>query len=121
MSAEIPELPSTINSTAATAIAPHVAAIVGRAADAPTIALAQQQIPLVIEYVRGYTRGKGFENGKIAAPLVAVIQSACARLVTNPEQLSYYSMADYSERPAVLAGWTLAELGVLKRYRITVA
>ena len=40
--------------------------------------------------------------------------AAAARLVANPEQLTYYATGDYTERPAVLTGYTLAELGVLR-------
>lgn len=105
----------------AAALAPRVAAIVGRVGDADTIATAEAQLPLVAEYVRGYTRGRGFDGDAPAGPLRAVIVSATARLATNPEQVSVYSVGDYSERPAQLAGWTLAEIGVLHRYRVVTA
>lgn len=105
----------------AAALAPRVAAIVGRVGDADTIATAEAQLPLVAEYVRGYTRGRGFEGEAPAGPLRAVIVSATARLATNPEQVSVYTVGDYSERPAQLAGWTLAEIGVLHRYRVVSA
>lgn len=99
------------------ALAPRVAAYVGRPDHAPTIATATAQLPVIAEYVRGYTRGRGWTGDRPAGPLVAVIVSAAARLVTNPEQVTSYTANDYSERPAVLAGWTLTELGVLRRYR----
>lgn len=105
----------------AAALAPRVAALVGRVGDADTIATAEAQLPLVAEYVRGYTRGRGFEGEAPAGPLRAVIVSATARLATNPEQVSVYTVGDYSERPAQLAGWTLAEIGVLHRYRVVSA
>lgn len=105
----------------AAALAPRVAAIVGRVGDADTIATAEAQLPLVAEYVRGYTRGRGFDGDAPAGPLRAVIVSATARLATNPEQVSVYTVGDYSERPAQLAGWTLAEIGVLHRYRVVSA
>lgn len=105
----------------AAALAPRVAAIVGRVGDADTIATAEAQLPLVAEYVRGYTRGRGFEGEAPAGPLRAVIVAATARLATNPEQVSVYTVGDYSERPAQLAGWTLAEIGVLHRYRVVSA
>lgn len=103
------------------ALAPRVAALVGKAGDPDTEALAVAQLPLVAEYVRGYTRGRGFENDAPAGALRAVIVSATARLATNPEQVSVYTMGDYSERPAQLAGWTLAEIGVLHRFRVVTA
>lgn len=105
----------------AAALAPRVAALVGRQGDPDTEALATAQLPLVAEYVRGYTRGRGFDGDAPAGPLRAVIVSATARLATNPEQVSVYSVGDYSERPAQLAGWTLAEIGVLHRYRVVTA
>lgn len=113
--------PWDLYETIAERLAPKAAAFAGRPDDEPTIATARAQLPVVIEYVRGYTRGRGFDTGLPAGPLRAVIVSAVSRLIVNPEQLTYYSVGDYSERPAVLAGWTLAELGVLRRYRRTTA
>lgn len=102
----------------ADALAPRVAAYVGRAMDPETTAAAAGYVPVVAEYVRGYTRGRGFKaNGQPVGPIMAVIVSAAARLVANPEQVTYYSTGDYTERPATLSGWTLAELAVLRRYR----
>lgn len=73
----------------------------------------------VLEYVRGYVRDRGFIGYVPHRSLQAVIVSAGARLFINPEQLTYYSTGDYSERPATLTGWTAAELGVLRRFRRT--
>lgn len=73
----------------------------------------------VLEYVRGYVRGRGFVGSIPHRALQAVIVSAGARLFVNPEQLTYYSTGDYSERPATMTGWTHAELGVLRRFRRT--
>lgn len=81
--------------------------------------LAAAHVLTVLEYVKGYTRDRGFTGYLPARPLAAVIVAASARLYVNPEQLSYYQVGDYSERPATLAGWTMAELGVLRRYRRT--
>ena len=116
-----PEGPWGTWSALASNLAPKVAAYAGRPDHAETIEIAQAQLPVIAEYVRGHTRGKGFENIAPASPLLAVIVSACARLVTNPEQVQYYAVGDYSERPAQLAGWTLTELDVLRRYRRTQA
>lgn len=102
----------------AASLAPRVAAMVGRHGDESVVETAKAQLPLVAEYVRGYTRGRGFDESAPAGPLLAVIVSATARLATNPEQISAYTMGDYTERPARLAGWTLAEIGVLHRYRV---
>lgn len=105
----------------AASLAPRVAGMVGRHGDESVIETAKAQLPLVAEYVRGYTRGRGFIGSSPAGALLAVIVSATARLATNPEQLDAYTMGDYSERPARLAGWTLAEIGVLHRYRVVSA
>lgn len=99
-----------------------VAAHINRAGDTETEQLASQHAVLVMEYVRGYTRGRGFTQHESGAESVtpgirAVIIAATARLTANPEQVSYYQSGDYSERPAILAGWTLPELAVLNNYR----
>lgn len=86
-------------------------------APAPAAAMAEGHLATVLEYVKGYTRGRGFHGYVPERPLQAVIVAATGRLVTNPEQVTYYSTGDYSERPATLTGWTLAELQVLRRYR----
>lgn len=97
-----------------------------------TRALAATHVPIVMAYVYGYTKGKGFtlvepdpESGEPAEPelvpkmdLQHVIISATGRLTPNPEQISYYQAGDYSERPAVLAGWTLLERAILNQYRV---
>ena len=101
----------------AVALGTRVAAFVGHPGNADMIATATAQVPVVAEYVRGFTRGRGFRGEAPAGPLRAVIVSGVARLATNPEQVSHFQTGDYSERPAQLAGWTLAELGVLRRYR----
>lgn len=98
-------------------LAGRVAAFVGYPDDEPTTAQARAAIPIVAEFVRGYTRAHGWTADTPAGPLRAVIVTASSRLVTNPEQVTYYAVADYAERPAVLEGYTVAELGVLHRYR----
>lgn len=119
---ELPELdPFDLYAILARSLAPRVAAFVGKHGDEDTIATAEAQVPVVTEYVRGYTRGRGFEDEAPAGPLRAVIVSGVARLATNPEQVAHFQTGDYSERPAQLAGWTLTELGVLRRYRRTTA
>ena len=98
-----------------------MAAFVGQPGNPDVTATAEAQVPIVTEYVRGFTRGRGFRDESPAGPLRAVIVSGVARLATNPEQVAHFQTGDYSERPAQLAGWTLAELGVLHRYRRTTA
>lgn len=99
------------------ALAPVLAAYLGRPGDPSTVALATAQLPVVVEFVRQYTRSREWTGYTPPYPLRSVIVSATARLVSNPDQVSQYAAADYSERPAVLNGYTLAELGVLRRYR----
>lgn len=106
----------------ATRLAERVVTHVGRSVEdlAPTEVLtARDHSMTVLEYVRGYTRERGFVGYVPHRSLQAVIVSAGARLFANPEQLAYYSTGDYSERPATLTGWTHAELGVLRRFRRT--
>lgn len=98
-------------------LAPRVAAWIGRPSDERTLELARGTLPVVAEYVRGFTRGNGWTDGVPVLALQTVIVAAAGRIVVNPEQVTYYSSGDYSERPATLTGWTLAELGVLRNYR----
>jgi hypothetical protein len=119
--AAAPPDPWLAHAVLAAALAPRVAAFVGRPNHADTISAATEYIPVVAEYVRGFTRNRGYVADTPAGPLQVVIVAAAARLVANPEQLSMYQTGDYTERPAVLTGYTLAERGVLHRYRRTVA
>jgi hypothetical protein len=86
-------------------------------ADADQLVMARDHALTVLEYVKGYTRGRGFVGYIPHRALQAVIVAAGARLYVNPEQLTYYATGDYSERPATLAGWTMAERAVLRRFR----
>lgn len=110
------EIPEIID-----ALSPTVAAFVGRPGDATAEAQAGAALLVVLDFVRAYTRGNGFTGYRPDYPLRSVLISATARLVTNPEQVRQYQIADYSESPAVLNGYTLAELGLLRRYRRTQA
>lgn len=99
-------------------LAAREAAYLGRPGDRATIDLANAHLPIVTAFVYGYTRGRGFTtDGDPRPDLAAVIVSAAARLVSNPEQLHQYTTGDYTERPAVLNGWTLTELAVLHNHR----
>lgn len=100
-------------------LAVRVAQHIARAGDEATLVLARAHADIVAAFVHGYTRGRGFNvlTGDPAPDLQAVIVAATARLTTNPEQVTAYTAADYSERPAVFEGWTHAELGVLHVYR----
>ena len=80
---------------------------------------ARNQVELVVAFVHGYTRGHGFHGEAPNPALRIVIVSALSRLVQNPEQVSYYSVTDYTEKGAVLNGWTLPERYILNNYRRT--
>lgn len=97
------------------ALVPRALRYVERTAD--DAAGSREHVLTVLEYVKAYTRGRGFTGYIPHRSLAAVIVAASGRLITNPEQVAYYQTGDYSERPAVLAGWTTAELGVLRRFR----
>lgn len=103
----------------ATPTAAQVGAYLGQGERVATLSLAAAHLPIVTAFVRAYTRGNGFAVGTDEPDdaLEAVIVSACARLTSNPEQVTHYQMADYAENPAVLNGFTLPELAVLHLYR----
>lgn len=98
-------------------LAPRVAAFIGRPGDTDVIAVAEGQLAIVAEFVRGYTRGRGWTDEGPGRDLRAVIVSAASRLALNPEQVRQYSAADYSETPALLLGFNLAERAILDRHR----
>lgn len=100
------------------ASASMVAAFLGKPGDAALTAIAQAHIPVVTAFIKAYTRGQGFDaHGEPNEDVEAVILTCAARTVVNPEQMKRYSIADYSETPAVLDGFTLPELAVLHLYR----
>jgi len=100
------------------ALAARVAAFLGRADDAETLALAEVHVPVVCAFVKAYTRGRGFaEDGTPSDDVAAVIVTATARLLTNPSQGGRYQVGEISETPAVLNGFTLPEVAVLHLYR----
>ena len=98
-------------------LAKRVARNLGREGDTETIALAAEHVEIVMEYARGYTRGRGFNGDTPSRGIAAVIVAAASKLTSNPEQVSSYQTGDYSERGAVLNGWTLNQLSVLNTYR----
>lgn len=96
----------------------EVADFLGRGDDDALVSLAGEHVVIVTAMVRAYTRGAGFDpTGQPAEDVAAVITTATARMVVNPEQTKRYQVADYSETPSVFQGWTLAETFVLNRYR----
>lgn len=98
--------------------AQQVVDFLGRGADTKATAAAEEHLPIVTAMVKAYVRGNGFdEAGEPAEDLAAVIISATARSVTNPEHTIEQSSGPFSIRPGIFNGWTLPELAVLHRYR----
>lgn len=92
-----------------------VAAFLGHPDDTTLAALADQIVRVVSVMARAYTRGNGFLDGEPNDELTAVITTASARLVANPEQLAT-DVGSVSIRGG-FNGWNLAETYVLNRYR----
>lgn len=98
-------------------LAPRVAAYIGKRTEEKVQQIAGQ-LPVIIQFVNGYTRGRGFDaEGYPNAALRACIVSAAARVAANPQQLRQYSLGDYSASPALLTGFTLIEQRTLNNYR----
>lgn len=91
-----------------------VADFLGQGDDTELVALAGQSVTIITALARSYTRGGGFSNGNPADDLAAVITTATARLVANPEQLRVTVGGVQTDG---FQGWTLPELFVLNRYR----
>lgn len=93
-----------------------VAVFLGRVDDQTLAALAHQHVDVVTAMCRSYTRGNGFYDGReVADDLAAVILTATARLVGNPEQHRADTVGPFASTHTV--GWTIAETFVLNRYR----
>ncbi|MEU0575249.1 hypothetical protein [Dermacoccus nishinomiyaensis] len=90
-----------------------VADFLGQGDDAELVALAGQSVTIITALARSYTRGNGF-SGVAADEIDAVITTATARLVANPEQLRVTVGGVQTDG---FQGWTLPELFVLNRYR----
>lgn len=93
-----------------------VADFLGQGDDEGRVALAGEHVVIITAMCRAYTRGNGFdETGAPNDELAAVITTATARLVANPEQLETSVGGTYVR--GGFAGWSLAETFVLNRYR----
>ncbi|WP_216699190.1 hypothetical protein [Arthrobacter sp. H14] len=95
----------------------RVADFLGQGYNPELVAMADQHILIVTAMAQAYTRGKGFTGGVPADDVAAVITTATARLIANPEQLDIRA-GEVSVKGA-FTGWTLAETFVLNRYRKT--
>ncbi|TXI61975.1 hypothetical protein [Mycolicibacterium mageritense] len=93
----------------------QVADFLGQGTDTTLVALAGQHATIITAMARSYTRDQGFTGSEPADDIAAVITTATARLVANPEQIPT-DIGSVSLRGG-FTGWTLAELFVLNRYR----
>lgn len=92
-----------------------VADFLGQGTNTPLVALAGEHVVIIKAMVKAYTRENGFAEGEPGDDLAAVITTATARLVANPEQLRYsVGGVQFNEG---FRGFTLAETFVLNRYR----
>ena len=84
--------------------------------DAELVAQAGQAITMAEAMVDAYCRGAHrLASGQNRPGVDAVVQMAAARMLANPEGLRYATgVVNFSE---AFTGFTLAELGVLNRYR----
>ncbi|MGP4054407.1 hypothetical protein ACTWP6_06215 [Mycobacterium sp. 4D054] len=93
-----------------------VAAFLGASDDTALMAQAGDHAAIITALARSYTRGRGFVGADPAEDIAAVIVTATARLVANPEQIA----TDYGSVSlrGGWQGWNLAEQIVLNRYRV---
>ena len=94
----------------------EVADFTGDGADEGAVALAEESVKVVTAMARSYTRGRGFGiTGDVTEDLAAVIVTASARLMANPDQLR--SQVGAVSLYNGFNGFSLAETFVLNRYR----
>lgn len=95
-----------------------VADFLGQGDDDTVIALAGQHLTIITAMAQAYTRGNGFDDlGEPKDDVAAVLVTATARLMGNPDQTNYrVGNISYQSH---FQGWTLAETFVLNRYRRT--
>ncbi|MGI8576484.1 MAG: hypothetical protein ACR2KG_00880 [Nocardioidaceae bacterium] len=93
-----------------------VAEFLGQGDDPTIVDLAGQHVLVVQAMASAYTRGRGFDvQGFPYDDVAAVITTATARLLANPEQIPA-DVGGVSIKGGFV-GWSLAELFVLNRYR----
>lgn len=94
----------------------RVANFLGQGDDPGLAALAGEHAAVITAMVRAYTRDNGFDGtGAPNDDLAAVITTATARLVANPEQ-NRHTVGGVQQLDG-FKGWSLAETFVLNRYR----
>lgn len=93
----------------------QVADFLAGGTDPALVALAADHAGIISQMCLAYTRGGGFADGVPNDELAAVIVTAAARLVSNPQQVPY-DVGGLSIRGG-FTGFSLAEYRVLNRYR----
>lgn len=89
------------------------------AEDALDVQHAEAHLGSVAAMVRAYTRDTGFDgDGQPNEALAAVIVSAAARTLGNPQGLRMEQAGPFMVQHGTFSGWTLPELAVLHRYRV---
>lgn len=92
-----------------------VADFLGGGDDTELVALASQHVLIVTAMARTYVRGNGFTHDDPSEDIAAVITTATARMVANPEQID--TQVGGTSIRGGFKGWSLAELFVLNSYR----
>ena len=94
-----------------------VASFLGRGGDETVLSLAGENLAIVTAMARSYTRDRGFDElGEPFDDVAAVLVTATARLMGNPDQLAK-TTGPFSVNGG-FTGWNLAETFVLNRYRV---
>lgn len=93
----------------------RVADFLGQGDNPELVALAGEHVVVITAMARAYTRGAGFYGDMPEPDVEAVVTTATARLVANPEQIRYG--VGSTQYFGGFTGWSLAELAVLNRYR----
>lgn len=96
------------------ATAQSVADFLGRGDDPTVVALAGETLPIITAMARSYCRGNGWLP-VLAEDLDAVLVTATARMMANPDQLDH-TVGETRVRGG-FSGWSLAETFVLNAYR----
>lgn len=97
---------------------PKLVSLVGSGDEAQ----AGEAIEIITAMVEGYTRGRHIDAlGRYRPGIEKVITSAAARFLANPAQIAWKEQvgAYSSSRMGGFAGFSLAELAVLNRFRVT--
>jgi len=93
----------------------HRAATLLGQTDAAFVNAADHAAGLITAMARSYTRGNGFDGDRVHEDVAAVVVTATARLLANPEQIAH-QVGGVAMRGG-FTGWTLAEGYVLGAFR----